>query len=116
MKSAEAFSLIIVTNDEVVTVEKLTRRQSESKLWIRMEAGRVIASKLKSACVSDPDKASQSLINSICHPESVRFTSNPTQWGCDHEKVARQVYTEKLTSSLQKFTLTESGLILKGLL
>ena len=53
------------------------------------------ASKFEAACHTDITQPSQSLIKSICCPESCKFSSKATQWGCIHEKMAMEVYLEK---------------------
>ena len=77
---------------EQIAVEERTRKQANSRLWFRMRTGRVTASKSKSACVTDPQEPSHSLIMSICHPELVKFTSEATKWGCNHEAEAKEAY------------------------
>ncbi len=64
---------IIVTQQQAKSVEKATQDQANSKLWFRFRAGRITASKMKSICCTDPALPSQSLIKSICYPESQSF-------------------------------------------
>ena len=64
---------IQVTKEQAEAVEKATRDQSHSKLWYRFRAGRITASKMKSACRTDPTMPAQSLIKAVCYPESYKF-------------------------------------------
>ncbi len=79
----------------VKAVEEQTRSQSNSPLWYGMRTGRITASRFKSACHTNPAFPSLSLITSICYPETTKFTSVGTTWGCEHEKTAVSKYIEK---------------------
>ena len=83
---------IKVTEEQAKAVERATREQSNSKLWYRFRAGRITASKMKTACCTDPTMPAQSLIKNVCYPESYKFSSNATEWGCQHEKFARDIF------------------------
>lgn len=69
-----------VTAKQAVALEAETRKQSNSKLWFTHRAGRITASKLKSAVRTNPEKPSKSLIKSICYPEAYRFSSGATRF------------------------------------
>ena len=60
-------TVLTVTIEQCNAVEAKTRDQSNSKLWFRLRAGRVTASKFKSVCHTDPASPSLSLMISICH-------------------------------------------------
>jgi hypothetical protein len=53
---------ISVTEEEVGTVEMVTRQQSKSNLWYRFRSGRITASKMKSVCSTDSSNLSQVLL------------------------------------------------------
>ena len=55
---------VCLTADQAKAVESKTRDQAKSRIWFRMRAGRVTASKFKSACCTDPANPSKSLIMS----------------------------------------------------
>ena len=103
---------IIVTSDQALAVEAKTKNQADSRLWFRMRTGRITASKFKAACRTDPASPSLSLIMAICHPETLRFSTLATKWGCQHEKTALEKY--KLTSIDQHetFKVSDSGLFI----
>lgn len=100
---------ISVTAEQAKVVENATREQSNSKLWYRFRAGRITASKMKTACCTDPTLPAQSLIKSVCYPESYKFSSRATGWGCEHEKFARDIFLDKLKLSHDNVKLEEVG-------
>lgn len=59
---------VCLTADQAKAVESKTRDQAKSRIWFRMRAGRITASKFKSACCTDPANPSKSLIMSVCYP------------------------------------------------
>ena len=100
-----------LTEEMVVSVEEATREQGTSKLWYTYRAGRVTASRMKSVCRTDHSKPARSLLNAICYPEAYRFKTTATQWGCKHEKLAREHYT-KIMQEEHDATVKISGLVL----
>ena len=83
-------------SDLVLDIEVSTHEQAHSKAWFRFRAGRVTASRFKAAVHTDLSQPSRSLIKSICYPESLKFSSKATRWGCDHKKTARDAYFERI--------------------
>ena len=82
-----------ITPDQVKAAETKTRDHINSRLWFRLRAGRITASKFKSACCTDPVFPAKSLIMSVCYPElSTRFQNEATKWGCQHEDLALKIY------------------------
>ncbi len=47
---------------------------------------------MKAACHTKLTSPSKSQILAICNPSDVRFSNKATEWGCKHEKTAREVY------------------------
>ena len=82
-----------IIGGQCVAVEENTRKQCNSRIWFRMRTGRVTASRLKAVCHTSIEKPSVSLIHSICYPALSKFKNAATSWGCDHESVARGMYT-----------------------
>lgn len=68
------------------------KSQSASQLWFRFRSGRITASRTKTACRSNPDQPSISLIRSICHHEAASFATAATKWGCGHDDLAVKEY------------------------
>ena len=72
------FNSLVVTKKQATNLEKETRKQAKTRMWFHYRAGRITASKLKSAACTDPAQPSQSLIKAICYPESIKFRSKAT--------------------------------------
>lgn len=104
--------VVSITDEQRKTVELNTRDQSKGKLWFRMRAGRITASKVKAVCHTDPSSPSLSLVMSICHPDTVRFKTAATLWGCQHEKDALKQY--ETTSRHHGLTLSPAGFFISG--
>ena len=77
--------------------------------WFRFCAGRITASKMKTACCTDPKQPAQSLIKSVCYSESYRFTSKATTWGCNHEKFARDMFIDVHKESHENVKVHDTG-------
>ena len=103
---------ISVTDEMAQAVERETRAQSNSKLWFTYRAGRITASRMKSVCCTDPADPAQSLVKAVSYPESFKFTTKATSWGCKHEKFARDVYTKTMTGKHNDFAVRDTGLVL----
>ena len=69
-------------------LEMMTRNQSESRDWFRYRVGQNTASRFRQILHIDPHQPSISLPKSICYPETHRFSTKATIWGCEHEKDA----------------------------
>ena len=101
---------VTITSEQCKAVELRTRDQDKSKLWFRMRAGRITASKFKSVCHTDPASPSLSLIMSICHPDTMRFKTAATSWGCVHETSALEQY--KKASGHDQLRVFPAGLFI----
>ena len=111
-KSETVFESLAISEEQCKNIEVSTRAQANCKLWFHFRAGRITASKFKAACHTDFTQPSQSLIKSICYPNSGKFTSKATQWGCEHEKMARKEYMEKIQFDHTNFTIKDVGLVI----
>lgn len=136
MDACEKLTLKI-TAKQAAVLEAETRKQSNSKLWFTHRAGRITASKLKSALHTNPEKPSKSLIKSICYPEAYRFSCGATRfeclqnkifycivsilyfdnfvfysyrYGCNHESIARKKYNSVMCQQHEAFSVCDSGL------
>ena len=101
---------ISLTSSQCELVERQTRKQASSRVWFEQRRGRITASKLKAACHTNIEKPSKSLIQGICYPESHRFSTAATRWGCKHESTAREQYEQTMNASHDRFTVSDSGL------
>lgn len=103
---------ISVSEEQSKAVEIATRDQASSKLWFQFRAGRITASKMKTACCTDPNQPAQSLIKSVCYPQSYKFTSKATTWGCSHEKFACDMFTDEHKKSHENVKVHKTGLFI----
>ena len=110
LSAAEAV-VLEVTEEQSTIVEQATREQSNSSLWFQMRAGRVLASRFKTVCHTDPSQPSISLDYSICYPEMSKFQTAATAYGCKHEPQARQKYADIATSH-SDFSLSSRGFVI----
>ncbi|XP_048258168.1 uncharacterized protein LOC125383619 [Haliotis rufescens] len=98
--------------EEVTTVEAATRNQAGSPLWFQFRAGRITASKMKSASRTSLLDPSRSLLRHICYPNEVKFSHPATRWGCSHEVTARDAYEKLSCEHHHNFSVEECGLFL----
>ena len=110
-KCEEVYDAFTITRDEAKVVEANTRKQAKCGIWFHQRAGRVTASKFKSAVHTDPTQPSASLVKSICYPTR-SFKSAACEYGCKHENDARKEYEYVMKQQHQSFSVKESGLIL----
>ena len=61
---------------------------------------------------TDPHKPALSLLSSVCYPETNRFTSAATTYGCTHEKDAVEAYKLQQSCRHDEFSVTPCGLVL----
>ena len=90
-------------------LEMVTRNQSKSRDWFRYRAGRITASRFRQILHTDPHQPSVSLLKSICYPETHRFSTKATIWGCEHEKDALQAYKTKIMACHSGLNVTSCG-------
>ena len=67
--------------------------------------------KIEAVTRTDVKDPFNSLGRSICYPDSTRFGSKVTTWGCAHEKDARIERMSVMTNRHADFSLSVSGLI-----
>ena len=106
---AEIYLQDKVTPAMVDHLEQITRQQSRSKNWFLFRAGRITASRLKQVLHTDPHQPSLSLLKSVCYPEIHRFSSKATSWGCEHEKIALQTYTTRISALHEGLKVSNCG-------
>ena len=102
---------INVNNEDVTKIEMFTRDQSKSSAWYTQRAGRITASVMKSVCATNPGNPARSIINRVCYPDSTKFKTAATAWGCEHESSARTAYVSLMESTHTAFSCKESGLV-----
>ena len=92
--------------------EKVTKKQAASSNWFTFRAGRITASRLYAVCKTRMANPSRSLIKAICYPQTYSFTSKATNWGCKHEKIAKEKYKELMSDQHTQLLLSDSGLFI----
>ncbi|XP_077420898.1 uncharacterized protein LOC144051023 [Vanacampus margaritifer] len=109
----EVFRNMKITEEQVATVEKVTRKQSawSTTLWYRQRAGRLTTSDFKALTRTSIERPSLSLINRICYPGSCVLSPDDTRWGCKHAKTAMKLYSSIQASSHQAFTTRDCGFV-----
>ena len=90
--------IISISEEQAEAVETATRDQASSNLWHSFRASRITASNMKSVCLTSPAQPVLGLIRRMCNPEAVQFTTVATQWGRDHEKIARDTFVKTFCS------------------
>lgn len=103
---------ISVSPEQSAHVEAITREQTNSKAWFRFRAGRVTASRMKAVCRTNPVNPSRTLIQSVCYPATSKFVSQATKWGCNHEKIALEMFTERMLKTHDSVRVRSSGFII----
>ena len=101
-----------VSVEQAKQVEFATRTQSKSKLWYRFRAGRISASKAKSACNTDPSKQSQSLVKAIVYPDSCKFLTVATRWVCEHEDTTRARFQQEMSRYHDNCEIKDTGFVI----
>ena len=98
-----------MSQGDVKFIESHPRKQSKSNLWFEARKGVITASKSKSCCHSDISQPSKSLIMQVCYPEKCKFTTKATQYGIDHEKLARDSFKVHLEKEHQDVKIKDCG-------
>lgn len=91
-------------------LEELTHSQANSKLWKKFWSGQITASHYYQAVHTNPHKLALSLVRDICYPNTVRFASAATKYGCDHGKMI-QAYKLKMLESHKVLKVSPAGLV-----
>ena len=106
--------LFDLTSIQQKHLEELTRGRVSSKLWMRFRAGRITASRLYQMVHSDHINQLFHWYNYvICYPETVKFTTRATLYGCKHEDEAVDKYRLAAVQKHKNLKITPAGLVLK---
>ena len=107
--SLEYRSLLHLASETEVQVTVYQAKAIEAK-WFRMRAGRITASKFKSACCTDLANPSKSLIMSVCYPEVHQFSNEATKRVCHHEQLSLEIYSHR--SQHENVKMSKCGFLL----
>ena len=106
-------TVLEVTAEMSEAVERETKSQSHSRLWLTYREGRVTTSKMKSVSHANPGNPSQSLIKTVCYPEEFSFYTKQTTWGIKQKKKAQNCILAKFHKhSHIDLCIVESGLVI----
>ena len=104
-------TIVTASEQQCKVAERMTRDQANSRLWFRLRAGRVTASRFKSICCTDPASPALSLIMGVCHPSN-HFKTTATTYGCHHERDALYQYERTAQRHHSQFSVATSGFFL----
>ena len=90
----------------------MTRSQSKSNVWLRFRSGRVTASRFYQVVHTNLYKPALSLIHNICYPESTKFSTEATQYGCENESRAIEAYKAEMVRKHEELKVSPAGLVL----
>ena len=76
---------IEISPDDVIEIEKQTKKQAKSSLWFQARAGVITASRFKLCCQTDISQPAKSTIIKVCYPVKRRFTTAATDHGIKYE-------------------------------
>ena len=100
---------LTVSEEEAANCEFATREQANCRQWFNFRLGRITASRAKRVCTTSQETPAKSLIKDICYPMSRKFSTKATEWGCDHEKNARQKYICEMSKTHTNFHIKDVG-------
>ena len=75
----------------------------------------ITASRFYQATHTSPHTPSISFLRAVCYPESVKFTTAATKYGCEHVKDAVKQYIEYMQGDHNEFSVTPAGLVVSTL-
>ena len=103
---------IKITTEQITQIERDTITQAKGTSFFKHSAGRIGSSQCKAACNCDPALPSQTLIQSICHPELNKINTKAVLHGCKHEGLAIRAYEEKMKELHTNFKIIRCGLLI----
>ena len=106
LEAADAVSLSINTS-QISMIEEATRGQQNNKKWNYFRAGRITASRMHQVCHISIARPSQSLIKRICYLASYQFSTAVTNWGCQHENEALEVYKDLMDKHHEELIISD---------
>lgn len=114
LKSIALTTPLGYTEGEIIMIQKLTVRQSETNFWFKLRAGRVTASNFKEVVKTSKTKPALSLIKKICYPLNHIFTTKATKYGVENEPIARDAYKKLMEKNHTNFKIETCGLFISN--
>ena len=90
----DALKGMMLTDEQIVVVEEMTRTQHSTVAWHQQRAGRITASFVHDVLATDIINPSRSLIKRICSSNNIELNVPALQWGRNYEKSALYVYAQ----------------------
>ena len=75
----------------------MSRLQADSRVWFQQRAGRITASKFQQILHTDCSQPSLSWLHQFVYPDKHKAISIACQYGCKHENIVREQFTESYT-------------------
>ncbi|KAK4014747.1 hypothetical protein OUZ56_027255 [Daphnia magna] len=112
LESERYFHKYSVSEEQVSSIEQLTRKQSKSENWNKYRRGRVTASMVKSVVSTKIDNPAKTTVMKSCYPMINTFTTEATKWGVQNEKKALKSWKKLMEqrSWHTGFTISDAGL------
>ncbi|XP_070189196.1 uncharacterized protein [Littorina saxatilis] len=101
-----------VSQEEAILAERQTRAQAKCRLWHRLRAGRITASRAYQVCHTTTTKPSLSLLHSICGPDG-KTQSAAMKWGQQKEATAVAQYRAQVSNDHEGFGVEPCGLFIR---
>jgi hypothetical protein len=108
---ADVFETLTITAKEASAVETMTRKQSNSAVWVEQRRGRLTSSIFGEIYKTSLEVPSKSLLKKILGLNNVPNTP-AIKWGRQNEKVALSEYEKLMKASHVNFHIRSSGLII----
>ncbi|XP_056008508.1 uncharacterized protein LOC130051168 [Ostrea edulis] len=108
-KFEEYFQQMSISENDVKTIQQLTKGQRKSKHWIEARIGRVTSSNFGQICKMRETTGSENVVKSIMNYNS--FKSDATHWGNTHEAAARRMYLYRAKKHHPSLHVEECGLL-----
>lgn len=100
---------LTISIEHIKEIESATREQAQNNIWFKYRAGRITASKFKTACRAKLEKPPLSLIKGVCYPQKVIFNSKQTSYGIKYEKTALEEYLTQVKKYHRGILLKPAG-------
>ena len=82
-----------ISHEDLLKIEKATRRQASNPNWFKFKKGRITASNTGPMMKMRSLTSNKSVRNQICYPADTKFSTKATRYGCDHENDAVALYS-----------------------
>lgn len=81
-----------IAENDILKIEKATRRQALNPNWFKFKKGRITGSNIGDMMKMRTLTSNKSVLNKACYPANTKFSTPATRYGCCHEKDALALY------------------------